>query len=171
MKTKSDVLICRQLINCLGLRHGVCCHVIATWLFGPIGVRLTFCGHHHVSMSSLSIIDHSDRKMSMSPDLNTGVRDIKTEPIAAQLAIPPQSYLCFDPVPPRAFVNLHRLTFAKWSDKVGSVLGRRGARGTIQQRSSSGLRCLPEAIVSSPGMGGDGHCLTLSMQHFVCFIP
>ena len=116
-------------------------------------------------------VDRSDRKMSMSPDLNTGVRDIKTEPIAAQLAIPPQSYLCFDPVPPRAFVNLHRLTFAKWSDKVGSVLGRRGARGTIQQRSSSGLRCLPEAIVSSPGMGGDGHCLTLSMQHFVCFIP
>ena len=31
MKTKSDVVICGQFINCLGLRLNVCCHEIVMW--------------------------------------------------------------------------------------------------------------------------------------------
>ena len=34
-------------------------------------------------------VDRSDRKMSMPPDLNTGVRDTNAGPIAPQLAILP----------------------------------------------------------------------------------
>ena len=37
--------------------------------------------------------DRSDRKMSMPPDLNTGVRGTKTEPVAAQLVILPHPYI------------------------------------------------------------------------------
>ena len=39
-------------------------------------------------------VNRSDRKMSMPPNLRTGVRDTKTEPIAAQLASLPPQYLC-----------------------------------------------------------------------------
>ena len=39
-------------------------------------------------------VDRSDRKISMPPDLNTGVRNAKTEPIATQFAILPPPYLC-----------------------------------------------------------------------------
>ena len=40
-------------------------------------------------------VDRSDRKMSMPPDLKTEVRDAKTEPIGAQLAILASPYLWF----------------------------------------------------------------------------
>ena len=40
-------------------------------------------------------VDRSDRKMSMPPNLNTGVRDTKTEPATAQLVILPPPYICF----------------------------------------------------------------------------
>ena len=33
--------------------------------------------------------------MSMPPNLNTGVRDTKTEPATAQLVILPPPYICF----------------------------------------------------------------------------
>ena len=46
-------------------------------------------------------------------------------------------------------------------------LGRRRTRRRIQQRSSSGLFCAEEALVSSSGMGRDVHSLTLSSQHFL----
>ena len=41
-------------------------------------------------------IDHSNWKMLMPPDLNTGVCDAKTEPMAAQLVILPTPYLWLD---------------------------------------------------------------------------
>ena len=43
-------------------------------------------------------VDRSDRKMSMPPELNTEVFDIKTEPIATQFAIRSPPYLRFWPI-------------------------------------------------------------------------
>ena len=37
-------------------------------------------------------VDRSDWKMSMTPDMNTGVRDTETEPIEAKLAVLPSPY-------------------------------------------------------------------------------
>ena len=51
--------------------------------------RLTFLRLSPCVNVKLIHVDRSDRKMSMLPDLNTGVRDAKTEPIAVQLAILP----------------------------------------------------------------------------------
>ena len=56
IKAKTDGLLCRQLIDCLRLRHGVCCHVIIMWLSGLIRARFAFCIYPHVSMSSSSIL-------------------------------------------------------------------------------------------------------------------
>ena len=69
MKTRSDVLICGQLINCLGLRFDVFCHMTITY--------------SHVSVSRSSMLIADDRNTSMPPDLNTGVRATKTEPVAS----------------------------------------------------------------------------------------
>ena len=41
-------------------------------------------------------VESRERKMSMPPDLMTGCRDAKTEPIAAQLAILPTLYIIYD---------------------------------------------------------------------------
>ena len=43
--------------------------------------------------AKLTHVDRSDRKMFMPQDLNTGVGDTTTEPIAAQLTILPPPYL------------------------------------------------------------------------------
>ena len=50
------MVICGQLIDCLGLHLSVCCHVIIMQSFGPIRARLTFCSYPHVSMSSSSML-------------------------------------------------------------------------------------------------------------------
>ena len=51
-------------------------------------------------------VDRSDRKMSMPPDLNTGVRDIKTEPIAALLATLSSPYPWVDSSLAHLFLHL-----------------------------------------------------------------
>ena len=76
-------MICGPLKDRLSLRLDVCCNVIIVSLFGPVRDRLTFCGYPHVSMSSWTIpVDRNDRKTSMPSALNTGVRDVRQEPIA-----------------------------------------------------------------------------------------
>ena len=95
MKTKSDVLICRQLIDCLGLHLWV----VVTWSSSDHRV-IIWTNHSPANVLRLSAcvnvklihVDRSDRKMSMPQDLNTGVRDTETEPIEAKLAVLPSPY-------------------------------------------------------------------------------
>ena len=53
---------------------------------------------------------------------------------------------------------------------VSWPVGRRGGGGGIKDDSEEILfqSCLREALVSSSGMGRDGHSLTLSIHHFLC---
>ena len=46
-------------------------------------------------------VDRSDRKMSLPPDLKTGVRDSKTEPVAEKLATLSSPYLYSNKTAPR----------------------------------------------------------------------
>ena len=86
MKTKSDVLICGQLVDCLWLLprrllsrdH----HVIIWTNQSPADSAAILCVN-----VKLIHVDRTDREMSMTPDFNTGVHDTKTEPTVAQLAI------------------------------------------------------------------------------------
>ena len=65
-------------------------HVIIWTSQSPADVLLLF---PRVNVKLIHV-DRSDRKMSMPPDLNTGVRNAKTEPIATQFAILPPPYSC-----------------------------------------------------------------------------
>ena len=54
MKTKLDMMIGGQLIDCLSLCLSVCCHMFIMWLFGPVRAQLMLCGYPHVSVLLLS---------------------------------------------------------------------------------------------------------------------
>ena len=49
-------MIYGQLIDCLSLHLSVCCHIISVWLFEQIRAQLMFCGYHHRSVSSSSML-------------------------------------------------------------------------------------------------------------------
>ena len=84
-----------QLNDCLGLRPGVfvtrssCVHHVIIWTNQNQAdvLRLSPCVN-----VKLIHAERSDRKISMPPDLNPGVRDTKTR----QLAILSPPYLCYN---------------------------------------------------------------------------
>ena len=96
MKTKSDVLICRQLIDCLGLHLWVVVtwsssdHRVIIWTNqSPADVlRLYAC----VSVK-LIYADRSDRKLSMPPDTKTANRSTAGDPPPSISMLPGQVML------------------------------------------------------------------------------